>query len=542
MKRIVRASLVALAAACATTAPQWPEGRDASADRFKAHVETLASDAYEGREAGTDGYRKAVDYLTGQLAALGVEPAGTDGYLQPVPLRRALRDVDAMVLSYAGADGGAATLEPLADYLLDAPVGTDAAAVSARAAASGEIVFAGYGIDAPGLGVDSYEDLDVTGKIVLLLQGAPDGLPSEERAHFVRGSSKIEEAARRGAAGVLFLGTRGADEAGFAEGIARLAGAPSDTFAGRGAARGDVVSGYLFRDAARAMFARLGATDYDVAITPDADGRVAPFALGATASLETAATYENYASPNVVGVIEGSDPALRDEYVVLSAHLDHEGVGEAPEDDPDADVIYNGAMDNATGIATMLEAARRFAKAADRPKRSVLFLAVTAEEKGLLGSDYFARNPSVDGEIVANVNLDMPVLLYDFEDVIAFGAEHSSMEPLVREAARSMGVGLTPDPYPEMVLFVRSDHYSFVKQGVPSVFLFLGVENGGEDAFQTFMRTHYHRVSDQPDLPIRYDTGAKFAELNYRIARTLADAEQAPAWNDGDFFGGLYAR
>lgn len=538
MNRILCASVLALAAACATTAPDWPEGKDESAARFEEHVRTLASDAFMGREAGTQGYQIAVDYLTGEFRALGLEPAGTDDYLQPVPLRATTRKLDGMAFTVE-AGGEARELRVLDDYLLDAPSTSDPGAEIAQLSSEGGLVFAGYGIDAPGLGIDSYEDLDVAGKVVLLMQGTPDGLPSEERAHFTRASAKIAEAARRGASAVLFLGTRGADEEGFREGMERLAAYPSQTFAGRGADREGVVSGYLFRDAARDVFAAAG-LDHDVATTPDEAGRIAPKELDASAQLTSAATFENYTSPNVAAMIEGSDPKLKDEYVVLSAHLDHEGMREPPEDDPDADVIYNGAMDNATGIATMLEAARKFTEDGTRPKRSVLFVAVTAEEKGLLGSDYFARSPSVDGEMVANVNLDMPVLLYDFQDVIAFGAGHSGMGPLVEEAAASMGVALTPDPYPEMVLFVRSDHYSFVKQGVPSVFLFPGTENGGTEAFQSFMQTHYHRVTDQPDLPIQYDTGAKFAELNYRIARTLANADEAPTWNEGDFFGGLY--
>lgn len=545
MKSILRAaalgaSAVALVTACATTAPEWPEGQDASADRFKSHVETLAADEFMGREAGTEGYDMAVTYLTAQFDALGLTPAGSDGYLQQVPLRRAFRDTDSMSFDIE-IGGERQTLSVVDHYLLDAPISSDPTAEAARLSVEGGIVFAGYGIDAPALGIDSYEDLDVTGKVVLLMQGTPDGMPSEERAHFQRGAAKIDEAARRGASAVLFLGTRDAADKGFRERMDAFAAAPSETFAGRGAAGAGVVSGFLFKTAAQDLFDAAG-LNHDTAIVADENGRIAPMALDANAMLTTQGRFENYTSPNVVAMIEGSDPTLKDEYVVLSAHLDHVGVDEIDEDEPDADVIHNGAMDNATGIATMLEAARRFQKSGEAPKRSILFVAVTAEEKGLLGSDYFAQNPTVPAErMVANVNLDMPILLYDFEDVIAFGAEHSSLGLIVEAATTSMDVGLTADPYPELVLFVRSDHYSFVKQGVPSVFLFLGTEGGGEENFRTFMQTHYHRVSDQPDLPIRYDVAAKFAELNYRIAKEIADADQAPVWNDDNFFGDLYA-
>jgi Zn-dependent M28 family amino/carboxypeptidase len=253
--------------------------------------------------------------------------------------------------------------------------------------------------------------------------------------------------------------------------------------------------------------------------------------------------WEDYASPNVIGMIEGADPKLKDEYVVLTAHLDHIGKLRVIEEDPEQDIINNGAMDNASGISTLLEEARKFVSDGERPRRSILFVALTAEEKGLLGSEYFAQNPTVPASsMVANVNLDMPILLHEFTDVIAFGAEHSSLRETVERAASSMGVGVTPDPVPQMVLFVRSDHYNFVKAGVPSVFLFLGFADGGQESFQDFMTNHYHRPSDEPDLPIQYDMAAKFAELNYRIAKEIANADQRPTWNEGSFFGDLFGR
>jgi Zn-dependent M28 family amino/carboxypeptidase len=222
------------------------------------------------------------------------------------------------------------------------------------------------------------------------------------------------------------------------------------------------------------------------------------------------------------------------------AHLDHEGVDEKAEG---ADKIYNGAMDNAAGVATMLEVARAFASNGTKPKRTILFAAVTAEEDGLLGSDYLARHPLPGGgKVVSVVNLDMPVLLYDFTDVTAFGAEHSTMGPLVEAAAGKYGVKLSPDPMPEENLFVRSDHYSFVKQGVPSVFLVTGFANGGEKIFKDFLKTHYHKVSDQADLPFNWQAGAKFAQVNYAIAREIANAPEAPKWYADSPFGTQYAK
>ncbi|WP_448662224.1 M28 family metallopeptidase [Sphingomonas sp. CJ20] len=247
----------------------------------------------------------------------------------------------------------------------------------------------------------------------------------------------------------------------------------------------------------------------------------------------------HFKAPNVLGILPGSDPVLRNEYVVLSAHLDHIGTDARPG----RDKVFNGAMDNAAGVATMLEAARILATAPVAPKRSILFVALAGEELGLVGSSYLARNPVVGtGKVVADVNLDMPILLYDFQDVVAFGAEHSTLGPIVAHAAGQMGVTLSPDPMPEEQLFVRSDHYSFVKAGVPSVFLVTGFKNGGEKAFRGFLRTHYHQVSDQIDLPFDWKAGAKFAELNARIAREIADGEQPPRWYEGNQYGDRYAK
>jgi Zn-dependent M28 family amino/carboxypeptidase len=225
--------------------------------------------------------------------------------------------------------------------------------------------------------------------------------------------------------------------------------------------------------------------------------------------------------------------------VLLMAHLDHEGVNPAREGE---DKIYNGAMDNATGISTMLEVARAMAETGKRPRRSILFAAVTAEEKGLLGSQYLAKHPVVgNGKLVGVVNLDMPVLLYDFTDVIAFGAEHSTLGPIVKRAGAQMNVALAADPLPQENLFVRSDHYRFVQEGVPSVFLMTGFGNGGDKQFTGFLSTNYHKVSDDLKQPIDWQAGAKFAKINYLIAREIADADEAPRWYAKDFFGDTFA-
>jgi Zn-dependent M28 family amino/carboxypeptidase len=250
--------------------------------------------------------------------------------------------------------------------------------------------------------------------------------------------------------------------------------------------------------------------------------------------------WQDFTSPDVVGILPGTDPVLAREHVVLTAHLDHLGI--AKDAKPGEDAIYNGLLDNAAGVATMIEAARTFVASGKAPRRSVMFIANTGEEYGLLGADYFATHPTIaPQDMVGLVDLDMPLLLYDFIDVVAFGADHSTTGRAVAAAGASMEIGVSPDPRPHETLFVRSDHYPFVKVGVPAVFLMTGEGNGGAQAWQKFLAETYHSVKDDRTQPIEWKAGAKFAELNYRIARNMADADQRPLWYAGDYFGETYA-
>lgn len=233
-----------------------------------------------------------------------------------------------------------------------------------------------------------------------------------------------------------------------------------------------------------------------------------------------------------IGLIEGSDPDLKDEIIVLTAHLDHIGISKSFEDDK----INNGALDNAAGVATLLDVSR-MVLAGERPRRSIMLLIVTAEEKGLLGAQYFAQNPTAEASrLVGNVNLDMPVLTYAFEDVVAFGADRSTIKDAVSQAAEDMNMALSPDPFADQGLFTRSDHFRLVEIGVPSVFLATGIANGGEEAWAEHFAKNYHRPSDDMDNAIDFDAAARFAEVNARIALMLANGETRPLWQAGDFF------
>jgi Zn-dependent M28 family amino/carboxypeptidase len=264
------------------------------------------------------------------------------------------------------------------------------------------------------------------------------------------------------------------------------------------------------------------------------------FALRSRLSVKAESKWEDFSSPQIVGMIPGSDPRLASEYVFLMGHLDHLGLKDNPA--PREDAIYNGALDNAAGIATMIEAARHFVEAGNKPRRSVLFMANTGEERGLLGASYYIAHPTVPvKQIVAAVDLDMPLLLYDFTDIVAFGADHSTVARTVAQAARGMGISVASDPMPEQTIFVRSDHYQFVRGGVPAILLFTGYANGGKAKWEDFFAKTYHKPNDDMSQPINWNAGARYAKLNYEISRILADADQRPLWYRGDYFGERFA-
>lgn len=507
---------------------------------MRAHVMFLASDAMLGRDAGSTTYTIAAEYVAARFSAHGLQPAGDNGgYLQRVPLV-SYKLADHGEFSFAHDGAAAVPLVFGEDYVPAANPAVDVTRVSAP------LVFVGYGIDAPSEGRDDYAGVDVRGKIVVFLSGSPENLHSELRASLGGSATKAEMAARRGAVGAIAIenpGTR-------SPGIAMLASAwdRARTTWGNPDGTGHVngATAPLLGTISRAAAARLfeGAAtpwaDIQAAVQADVNATFTAMALPTTLSAQYTTAREGYTSYNVAGLLPGRDPQLAHEVVVLSAHLDHVGVGRP---DQRGDTIYNGAMDNAVGIASLIEEARRFQQSGERPRRSILFLAVTAEEKGLVGSDYFAENyRAADMPLVADVNLDMPILTYHFEDVIAFGADRSTLGPIVRSAAARAGVGFSPDPMPEQSLFVRSDHYRFVQQGIPSVFLWPGEAGPGKEATEAFFRDHYHQPSDEVGQTpaIDWASGVRFIDVNYQIAREIADADHRPVWNRGDFFGTYY--
>jgi Zn-dependent M28 family amino/carboxypeptidase len=521
-------ALALLSLALASPAPAQPAAAspEFTPESFRSHVVFLADDKLEGRDTGSRGYDLAALYVASRFEALGLKPAGQDGWYQQVPFLEFRLSAEPGSLTVGGRrflHGREVVLTPTPD---EAPVAIDAPAV-----------FVGYGLEAPEIGIDDYKGLDVRGKVVVVLGGFPNGMKSDVGAHL--NSDKRRIASRHGAVGLITVRTLSEAKRRPWSRAQETANEASLGWTGKDGRAYTPAPGLRFRanvdsPAAEALFA--GAKTPLARILAEANrkgGRPKGFALKPRIAVSQQSTQRRFTSPNVLAVLPGSDPKLAGEYVLLMGHLDHEGMKTTGE----GDRIYNGAMDNAVGIATMLEVARAMATSPDRPKRSILFAAVTAEEKGLLGAQYLARNPLPGIDVVGVVNLDMPVLLYDFKDVIAFGAEHSTMGAAVARAGKGMGVALSDDPLPQEGLFTRSDHYRFVQEGVPSVFLMTGFANGGREKFTDFLATHYHKVSDQLSLPIDWRAGAKFARINYEIAREIADAPEAPRWYSDSFFG-----
>ncbi|MEO1251112.1 MAG: M28 family metallopeptidase [Pseudomonadota bacterium] len=513
-----------------------------TSDRLKSDVAFLADDALQGREAGTPGYDAAADYVAARLAGLGVAPGANGEWFQRVPFRTSGDATEPYAMSITFPDGETLTFDNPEDFVVFPSLAFPAAELEAPA------VFAGFGVHAPRFGHDDYAGLDLDGKIVVRFGGAPDTFDSEERAHFGSGATKAQTAAAEGAVGVVTIYT-GAAEQRFPWARAQRSPVSRSTSWVRPDGEPDVsgpgivVSALLSPEAAGPLFEGAPKSYAEVRAEADAPGGApAGFDLPITISLEGAVETEDFSSANVVGVIEGTDPALRNEALVITAHLDHIGV-RAPfaDDGPDADLINNGAMDNALGVAMLIETAKRF-QDGPPPARTVVFLAVTAEEKGLLGADYFVHYPTLgDKTIVANVNLDMPVMLHEFTDIVAFGGERSELGEIAEAALADIGVTISPDPLPEQGIFTRSDHYRFVEKGVPSIFLWPGFANGGEEVLLNFLAEHYHQPSDDMALPVLWEQAARFADVKFRIAREIADAPDAPKWLEGDFFGELFS-
>lgn len=506
-----------------------------SADAIQSHVEFLADDLLEGRAAATRGYDLAAAYVAAQFRQYGLVPAGDrDSYLQSVPLIEATPVLPGSAARLVHNDD-AIEFEYGTDYLPSADF------FSASSTLTAPLVFAGFGVEAPELNHNDFENIELEGRIAVIFSGAPAKFPNNQRAYHSSMLRKLALLTEKGAVGLIVVSSLADERRSPWERVVAMSWAPQMRWLDEQGTPQDAFPELklLFRfkkDAAARLFEQAPISIEQALETAEA-GEPQGFELPGMLTLSATTGLRRTESANVLGMLEGSDPKLKDEYVVVTAHLDHLGRGSSV----DGDSIYNGAHDNAVGIGLLLEMARNLRASRVKPQRSIIFAAVTAEEKGLLGSAYLAQQAvNRQQQIVANLNIDMPLPLTRTWDFVAFGAEHSTLGASAKSAASAQGYKLSPDPMPEEVVFVRSDQFSFVRHGIPGLMLHIGSQPRDSavdlnELRRKFLSTDYHQPSDDASLPIDYSSAADLTRIHLRIIVEAATGSR-PRWHRGDFF------
>ena len=498
----------------------------AVADRWWSHVTFLADDRLEGRDTGSAGHRKAAEYVAAEFKRAGLEPGGTNGYMQPVKFRsrRIVEEKSSLALVRDG----------IAEPVVLGDEATFNMRIDPAPSVEAPIVFAGYGLVVPELKYDDLEGLDVRGKVVLLVSGGPSQIPGPLLAHYQSVRWSILKTA--GAIGVLTISNpKGMDVPWERSTLARFM--PSLTLADSALdeTAGQRLAATINPARAEKFFAGSGHAFKEILALAEQGQRLPRFPIPSTVRATVAVASEDVESQNVAAILPGVDPRLKNEYIVVSAHLDHVGIGRPIN----GDAIFNGAMDNASGIATLLETAAALRESKRTFKRSIVLLAVTAEEKGLLGSRYYAAHPTVPASgVVANLNTDMFLPLFPLRSVIAQGLEESDLAGDLRSVADTLGVTVMSDPEPERNAFTRSDQYSFIKRGVPALSLKVGfVKDSPEHALVKRWRTErYHAPSDDLNQPIDRQAAADFNRMYVQLIEAVANRPDRPRWNAESFF------
>jgi Zn-dependent M28 family amino/carboxypeptidase len=520
----VKRSCLAIAAAIAvSTAAAAADG-----SAWWKHVEFLADDALQGRDTGSPGHKRAAAYVADEFRKSGLEPAGTDGFLQPIAFRT--RAIDEAHSSLALVRDGRTTPLTLGEHA------NFRVAVDPAPSVDAPLVFAGHGLSVPEQGINDLDGLNLRGAIVVYLATTPRSLPGALQAHFGAATERWRALGAAGAVGTITIANPRTTETPWAQtAAARLLPAMSLADPALDEYAGAQVAITMNPAHANLLFEGSGHT-FDEVIALETAGRPLPrFALPARVSATIAVTRTQVESQNVAGILRGADPERRNEFVIVSAHLDHVGVG-APVN---GDAIYNGAMDNASGIAAILEIAARLHAARERPARSLLFLAVTAEEKGELGSRYFAAHPTVPARaLVADVNTDMFLPLFPLKELMVLGLDESDLGGDIRAVAGAMHLQVQADPEPQRNRFIRSDQYSFIRAGIPALAMKVGFElNTPEAAIaQKWTTERYHLPSDDLNQPVDRNAADTYIEVVRRLAVRISNRTTRPRWNESSFF------
>jgi Zn-dependent M28 family amino/carboxypeptidase len=537
----MKRTILTVLAACGAVLPIAADAPAIDGTRILNHIKVLASDDFEGRKPGTPGEEKTVAYLEAEFKKLGLKPGNTDGtFIQKVPMVGITPEATPLVFSKGDQK---LELKYRDDYVAWTKRVTERVALD-----DSELVFLGYGVEAPEFKWDDFKGVDVKGKTIVVLINDPavagtDGKPDpkvfggDAMTYYGRWTYKFEKGAEKGAAGVLIVHETG--PAGYAFNVVqgnvgeKLDLVTPDKNAGRAA-----IEGWITLDKARELF-KLAGQDFDALKKAAATREFKPVPFGITAHVALTNTLRTMESKNFVAKLEGADPALNDEYIIYTSHWDHFGIGEPVN----GDKIYNGAADNASGVAVTLDIARAFTEAKPPATRSILFLFVTAEEQGLLGSEYYAKMPIYPLEkTLAVINIDGVNTWGRTKDLTVIGMGASDLDDYLREAAKEQGRYLRPDPEPEKGFYYRSDHFNFAKQGVPALdpsdgIEFVGKPEGyGMKMRERFTKADYHTPSDEVKPDWDLSGAVEDAQLFYTVGYRVANADKFPEWKPGNEF------
>jgi Zn-dependent M28 family amino/carboxypeptidase len=494
-----------------------------------SHVKFLADDSLEGRDTGSEGLRKAQAYAVEQFKKAGLEPAGSDGFYQAVSFMQ--YELDESKSSLALVTSGETKTLSFAD---DAFFSTRATHESVQVTAP--LVFAGYGLKIPENNLDELAGQDLKGKIVVYLAGSPSDIPTALASHYQTAGERWKSLKAAGVVGVVAIMNPASMDIPWAR-ISMNRNHPSMDLAGTefNETPGQQLGVIFNPAAAESLFAGSGHTFAEIAALGKDRKPLPHFALATSLKADAKVNSKKVESANLVGRLPGSDPALKNECVVLSAHIDHVGIG-APIN---GDKIYNGAMDDGSGSALVMDIAVSLKAHPEKLNRSVIFLLVTAEEKGLLGSKYFAAHPTVPAKsIVADVNVDMFLPIVPLKILKIEGIEESDLGANAAKIAQSMGLKPIADPEPLRNAFIRSDQYSFIKKGVPAVKVDIGFELGTPEqkVFKEWLTNRYHAPSDDVNQPVDLQAAATYEEFTRRLLISTANDAAKPQWKSDSFF------
>jgi hypothetical protein len=501
---------------------------EAAGERWWSYVKVLAADNMDGRNTGSPGYRRAADYVAREFREDGLEEAGTSGFFQSVPFDVVTPQESGMRAALLG-NGSAQRLTYGDDLLIATQQGTPSPIEA-------PLVFIGYGLPAKDTGHDDFAAIDLRGKFAVFISGAqPNFLPGNVTAHYSSLANRKKALLAAGAVGAVRLMNPASMDVPWPRIRNNAKSATMFLEDAESHASEGLINVTVNPDAAAKWFASSGHS-WEEVVALAKEGKPLPaFPMNLSLQAETAVTRSKVESPNVIGVLRGSDPQLKSSYVTISAHLDHLGIGSPIN----GDSIFNGTMDNASGVAALLEIAKELHDSGQRPRRSLLFLAVTGEEKGLLGSKYFTDHPTVPIErIVADFNFDMFLPIHPMHVMTAFGIDETSLGEAVRRVAEKHGIKVQDDPYPQRNIFIRSDQYNFVLHGIPSAMCMDGSEKGSKDEEieRAWLSTRYHAPSDDLDQPVDLGAAAQFNSIMKAVLMEVANDSTPPTWKTTSFF------